>query len=126
MPRVGRANGGAAAPGAIATRALHFWVIWNQLLETVTDWSYQVETVEFDEICERAELLPDCSEGEAFNRGKGAAGIPQASQSAAKALTWEDLAAVDPNITLVAQSMAARCGYEVPDGRHRRMIDDVS
>lgn len=89
-------------------RALHFWVIWNQLLETISDWTFQVESASFEEICKRAELLPDCSEGSPFERGADGTPIPQGAQ---EVLQWADLMRVDPNITLVARGMAARYGY---------------
>ena len=86
-------------------RGLHFWVIYNQLLETVADWTFRVETVAFEEICHRAGLLADCNH-KSFEMAPEFPTSPRSTP-----VTWATLEAVDPNITLIARGMANRYGY---------------
>eukprot|EP00035_Acanthoeca_spectabilis_P032088 m.17128 g.17128 ORF g.17128 m.17128 type:complete len:659 (+) comp5142_c0_seq1:186-2162(+) len=84
-------------------RALHFWVIWNQLIEMTADWRFRVEDVAFVDLCARAGLHCDSNlvAGErVFARTKDA-----------PSLTWAKLSALDPNITSIAQQQARSYGY---------------
>eukprot|EP00040_Diaphanoeca_grandis_P042849 m.266172 g.266172 ORF g.266172 m.266172 type:complete len:658 (+) comp65721_c0_seq1:243-2216(+) len=89
--------------------AMHFWVIWNQLIEMVSDWRFQIEHVDLNALCSKANLSSDCS---SFNDVQKTPYFYKSTRSVL-GLSWGVLLELDRNITLVAQTMARRYGYTV-------------
>ena len=108
--------------------ALHYWVKWNLLADRWAIQTFQVESVTANDIVARwcahcasagtcrcppsAELVllksqSNKTESERVRARKGhgkGKGLP---------LAWADLAAIDPNMTQVAQMMATQYGYQL-------------
>jgi hypothetical protein len=88
------------------TRALHFWLIWSQLIDLVADWHFRVEDAAITDVCDRAGLECTSQNSDTLRRF--------ARTSKPVLLTWAILTALDPNITHLAQEQARLYGYSVP------------
>jgi hypothetical protein len=93
-------------------RSLHHWVLWNQLIELISDHTYRVEDVNLDHLCSRANISRACNQTNASTI-KTIRTLPRAS--GAIAISWELLHRLDPGVTRIARIMANRYGYKVPE-----------
>jgi hypothetical protein len=90
--------------------ALHFYVIWNQLIELVADWRFRVEDTPVTELCTRAGL--ECDEVESESPTHHGA-FPAARGTTP--FTWSELQSLDSDITELAKELASTYGYSTAD-----------
>jgi hypothetical protein len=91
--------------------ALHFYVIWNQIIELVADLRFRVEDTPIAELCSRAAL--ECDEAESASPAAHGDAFPVARGTTP--FMWNEHN-LDPDITVLAQELAARYGYATADG----------
>ena len=108
--------------------ALHYWVKWNLLADRWAMHGFQVETVTALDIVSRwcghcstagtchcpasAELVLLKSKNATLTRDRVKARKGHGKAKGAP-LTWDTLASIDPNMTRVAQLLAAQYGYQL-------------
>lgn len=106
-------------------RALMHYVSWNEFVERIAEYRYQVEQVSFADICQRAgfEQEPErrasgftCpSESEALATLARANITTFTNHRPHKYVSWRILESIDPAMTARARALARRYGYPDTD-----------
>jgi hypothetical protein len=93
-------------------RSLHHWVLWNQLINLISDYTYRVEDANLDHLCFQANVSHACNQSYPTTID-GIRKLPRAND--AISISWEMLHKLDPGVTRLARIMARRYGYLVPE-----------
>jgi hypothetical protein len=93
-------------------RALHHWVLWNQLTELISDWRYRVEDVSMEQICTDAVLAVNCASKDHDADASLPRTLPRLSTAAT--VTWHALDKLDSGVARLARGMAIKYGYTLP------------